>query len=196
VMKKCLLIFLFGCLFLAGCERAATLTDWSPINDAGTPLPTALTGQLSSTSSTQAAEITSETLLAIAATVDIAKLPNPLPESAKGYELVSWQEGEDWHFTLITATNREKTFEELMSPESTVREDGLVKITIVGVEELKAVIERLPARTQIFWSGMDLTGQVPEGTIYFSYPPVKIINDLTAHCAQLKVDLIMLAEPE
>ena len=111
-MKKCLLIFLFGCLFLAGCERAATLTDWSPINDAGTPLPTALTGLPSSTSSTQAAEITSETRPASSATVDVAKLPDPLPESLKGYELVSWQEGEDWHFTLITATNRGKTFEE------------------------------------------------------------------------------------
>lgn len=195
-MKKCLLIFLFGCLFLAGCERAATLTDWSPINDAGTPLPTALTGLPSSTSSTQAAEITSETRPASSATVDVAKLPDPLPESLKGYELVSWQEGEDWHFTLITATNRGKTFEELMSPESAMGEDGLVKITVRGVDQLKEVIERLPAQTQVFWSGMDLTGQVPVGTLYFSYPPEKIINDLAAHCARVKVDLIMLAEPE
>lgn len=187
---------LIGCLFLAGCERAATLTDWSPINDAGTPLPTSLAGQPSSTLSTQPARTESVTQPTSAATVDVAKLPNPLPESAKGYELVSWQEGEDWHFTLITATNREKTFEELMSPESTVSEDGLVKITVSGVDQVEKVIERLPARTQVFWSGMNLTGQVPEGTLYFSYPPTKIINDLAAQCARLKVDLIMLAEPE
>ena len=45
--------------------------------------------------------------------------PAPLPRSMKGYELYSWyaqQEGE-WYYTLITATNRLKTWEEITSQE-------------------------------------------------------------------------------
>jgi len=36
----------------------------------------------------------------------------PLPSSMKGYELYSWQEEGQWHFTLVTGTNRNKTLSE------------------------------------------------------------------------------------
>ena len=47
-----------------------------------------------------------------------------LPHSMKGYELYSWQVGDDWHFTLITGTNRLKTLEEITLGEDVVTPDG------------------------------------------------------------------------
>ena len=49
---------------------------------------------------------------------DWEKIPNPLPESLKGYELYSWQAGGEWLFTLTTGTNRIKSFEEITSIEN------------------------------------------------------------------------------
>jgi len=54
----------------------------------------------------------------------------PLPRSMKGYELYSWQEQGQWHFTLITGTNRNKQLEEIISDGNTVSEDGWVKIHV------------------------------------------------------------------
>jgi hypothetical protein len=47
-----------------------------------------------------------------------------LPHSIKGYELYSWSEYSQWHFTLITGTNRSKTLREIISIEDIVSEDG------------------------------------------------------------------------
>ena len=191
-MKKTLLLIIC-CLLLTACERSATLTDWSPINDVGTPLPTALSSATPQETPLPAATKESPTP---APTVQLSTLPDPLPESFKGYELVSWQTGDDWNFTLVTGTNRSKTCEELMSPESQVSEDGFVKITVTGVSQIKKVFDLLPENTQVFWSGMDLSGQVPEGTVYFSYPSEKTINDLMTYAVRQNIDLVVLAEPE
>ncbi|MFC1940340.1 hypothetical protein ACFLXO_06645 [Chloroflexota bacterium] len=58
----------------------------------------------------------------------INKLPSPatdkLPHSFKGYELYSWEEDNQWHFTLITGTNRTKTMEEITLKEDFISEAG------------------------------------------------------------------------
>ncbi len=69
----------------------------------------------------------------------------PLPPSLKGYELYSWHKGDDWYFTLITGTNRIKTSAEITSQESIFEEDGWVKITVIGLQELLMVLDRLPS---------------------------------------------------
>lgn len=46
--------------------------------------------------------------------------PMRLPHSPKGYELYSWQAGDEWRFTLITGTNRLKRYEEIVSTENLV----------------------------------------------------------------------------
>jgi hypothetical protein len=51
------------------------------------------------------------------------KLITALPHSMKGYELYSWSQDGEWHFTLITGTNRNKTLEEIISPSNTVTAD-------------------------------------------------------------------------
>lgn len=195
-MKNRILIAL--CVFLlAACERPATVSNWSPINDAGTPPPESLsTETLAQKTAIDATQSTKETELAPLPTLDLAQFPDPLPASLKGYELMSWQVGEDWNFTLVTGTNREKTFEELMQPDSEVTDSGFVKITVSGVDQIKRVLAMLPADSQVFWGGMDLSGQVPEGTVYFSYPPQATMDEIADFCAENQINLVNLAEPQ
>jgi hypothetical protein len=175
----------------------ATTSTWSPINDVNTPVPGSgvTTAALPDQSQTPGAPASQGGATPFAA-LDISKLPNPLPDSLKGYELVSWQVGQAWNFTLVTATNSQKTFEELMKPDSEVTSDGFVKITVSGVDQIKKVLGLLPKKSQVFWGGMDLSGQVPDGTAYFSFPPAAIMNSLADYCAQKGINLISLAEPQ
>lgn len=75
----------------------------------------------------------------------------PLPPSFKGYELYSWQDGGDWYFTLITGTNRTKTIAEITSQVNVIGDDGWLKITVLGIDELLALLERLPPSEHVFW---------------------------------------------
>ncbi len=74
-----------------------------------------------------------------------------LPQSMKGYELYSWSEGGEWHFALMTGTNRNKTAQEVLSHESTVSDDGWVHIHAIGVDELEATLNRLPPGQYVSW---------------------------------------------
>jgi hypothetical protein len=74
-----------------------------------------------------------------------------LPRSFKGYELYSWEEDSQWHFTLITGTNRTKTMEEITSKEDFISEIGWVKIHVMGADAIKDVLSRLPEGESVFW---------------------------------------------
>jgi hypothetical protein len=74
-----------------------------------------------------------------------------LPHSAKGYDLFWWPEDGQWHFTLITGTDRLKSREEIVSNENIVSEDGWVHIHVVGVEAIETVLSRLPQNEYVFW---------------------------------------------
>lgn len=63
-----------------------------------------------------------------------------LPHSMKGYELYSWEKDGQWHFTLITGTNRTKTIEEIASKENFISEIGWEKIHVVGADAIKGVL--------------------------------------------------------
>ncbi|MGC9347963.1 MAG: hypothetical protein ACP5JG_07490 [Anaerolineae bacterium] len=75
--------------------------------------------------------------------------------SMKGYELYSWSgdSADVWRYTLMTGTNRLKTWDEIAAPESTISEDGWVEITVEGEAALKSVLDRLPEGTEVFWMG-------------------------------------------
>jgi len=107
----------------------------------------------------------------------------------KGYNLYSWKDGEDWYFTLVTGTNAGISFEEIIALGDIVNGDGYVKITVVGMDELKELLSRLPAGEEVIWSGMDLGGQVPEGTIYLTLPPQEMIDEVITYCASLGIKL-------
>lgn len=118
-----------------------------------------------------------------------ASLPQSLPQSMKGYELYSWESGKVWRFTLITGTNRLKTLTEITSPESVV-EDDLVKITVEGVPELKAALDRLPSGAQVVWRrGRDL----PSGSLIpparLEFPPGYIVEEVQSYCSKLGIEL-------
>jgi len=85
-----------------------------------------------------------------------------LPHSFKGYELYSWEEEGQWHFTLITGTNRIKTIEEITSKGDFISETGWVKIQVVGADAIKDVLSRLPEGESVFWCDELHIGQSTE----------------------------------
>ena len=107
-----------------------------------------------------------------------------LPHSMKGYELYSWPVDEEWHFTLITGTNRLKTVEEITTGEDVINTGGWVRISVVGVDSLRDVLRRLPAGETVFWVG---------GWYLFfdklSLPPQAVIDEVRVYCQELGLDL-------
>jgi hypothetical protein len=191
-MKRFLPFFLF-ILVLVSCERPATLSSLPPVDTLQPTMtlsiePTAVT-ESTSTLPTQMVSPTPYPRL------DFSTLPTKLPSSTKGYELLSWQVGDEWVFALITGTNRNKTFEEIMIPKNEFTSDGFVKLTVAGVEDFKKVIDRLPANEWVMWGGMDLQGEVPSGTLYFAFPPQALIDDLIAYAKIHHVTLTSLKAP-
>jgi hypothetical protein len=111
---------------------------------------------------------------------------SPLPHAMKGYELYSWPVGDDWHFTLMTGTNRLKTLEEITTGGDMVDPEGWVKISVVGLTELKETLSRLPRGEQIFWVG--------GWYLFFDklvLPPQEIIQEVEAYCRQLGLELLV-----
>lgn len=184
---------------MSACERPATISNWSPIENTQTLSVEASPSSIIETEvDTPVVPTPTDAVSTVVAVtpVESESLPAILPHQLKGYELVSWQSGEEWNFTLISGTNRQKTFDELISPESVVTEEGYVKITVSGVEGIKQVLELMPAGESVAWSGMSLTGQVPSGTVYFSYPPQEIMDELFALAQACGFELYTLQELE
>lgn len=103
-----------------------------------------------------------------------------LPQSLKGYELYSWQEGNEWHFTLITGTNRNKTAEEVLSREPLATGEGWVHVHAAGIDEVKAVLSRVPEAEYVIW----FSQFYGEGGEAIALPPRSIIEDVSAHATQ------------
>jgi hypothetical protein len=76
----------------------------------------------------------------------------PFAESMKGYELYSWQEGDQWKFSLLIGPNREKTLEEIKSAD----------VVLSGVEALSSTLEKIPAGQYITWSSREMLSLPPE----------------------------------
>jgi hypothetical protein len=174
-MKRIIVFVLLAGLLLSGCNRAASTNTLSPIDQAqtaqaGTALPTTL-------SSTPAPDS------------DTSALPAQLPESVKGYELYSWQSNSNWYFTLITGTNTTKSFNDIVTEGNTLSDDGFVKITVRGVDAIKDVLKRVPADSRIIWGGMVLPKDETTGSIYLSYPPDLIVQDIETTCSDLGLKL-------
>jgi hypothetical protein len=108
----------------------------------------------------------------------------PLPHSMKGYELWSWPVDDEWHFTLITGTNRLKTVEEITNGEDVIDPEGWVKINVMGVDGIKRVLARLPRGEQVFWVG---------GWYLFydvlTLPPQVIVDAVRTHSLELGLEL-------
>lgn len=100
-----------------------------------------------------------------------------LPHSMKGYELYSWQVDKQWHFTLLTGTNRNKMQEEIISGEDSISEAGWVNVHSVGVDAVKSVLSKLPQGEFVTWlAGMREPMSQPAVSI--SLPNRPIIQDI------------------
>ena len=95
--------------------------------------------------------------------------PTPFPESMKGYELYSWQDGSQWNFSLLVGTNREKTLEEIKAADTILR----------GVDELMSALEQMPAGQYITWSSREK----------LSFPPEDIIDQVKQNCEDKRLIL-------
>jgi hypothetical protein len=86
----------------------------------------------------------------------------PFPESMKGYELYSWQDGNQWRYSILIGTNREKTLDEIKSAD----------VTLSGIGELKSTLEQIPAGQYITWSSRET----------LSFPPEDILKRIQQAC--------------
>jgi hypothetical protein len=113
----------------------------------------------------------------------------PLPHSTKGYELYSWEENHEWHFTLITGTNRLKSLEEIISNQNIVEEGGWVKISVQGIEAIQKALSGLPQHEEIFWADKTWLeqAQVQAGPIML--PSQETIDIIQEYCKQLGLQL-------
>ncbi|MCX6012158.1 MAG: hypothetical protein NTV30_01840 [Chloroflexi bacterium] len=114
-----------------------------------------------------------------------------LPHSMKGYELYSWSESSQWHFTLITGTNRNKTLEEITSNVNTVSEDGWVRIHVVGVDAIQTVLSRLPQNEDILWLARLRSEQTPQDGINITLPTGTAIDSIKEHAKLRGLDLLV-----
>ena len=86
----------------------------------------------------------------------------PLGDSMKGYELYSWQDSNQWKFSLLVGTNREKTLDEIKSSE----------VVLSGVDALQSKLEEIPAGQYVTWSSKES----------LSFPPDDIIQRIERTC--------------
>jgi len=112
-----------------------------------------------------------------------------LPHSMKGYELYSWSEDGQWHFTLITGTNRTKTLEEITSGEDVISETGWVRIRVKGADAIKDILCRLPQDESVSWCDEMHIGQ-STGTD-FQLPPEPITDSIVEYAAGCGLDLMV-----
>jgi len=115
-----------------------------------------------------------------------------LPHSMAGYELYSWTEDGQWHFTLMTGTDRNKTLEEIISREDYISETGWEEIHVVGVDNIKAVFSKLPQGEEVYWlSAPRAIANVPEN-ISFTLSLAQDKEIIRKYAAQYGVDLKIL----
>lgn len=82
---------------------------------------------------------------------------------------------------MITGTNRNKTLEEVTATEDKVTEDGWVKITVTGVEELKELLSRLPSTEFVTWQGGGFLADAEQAVSVLIAPPDNIVNEIIAY---------------
>jgi hypothetical protein len=184
------LCVIFIVAMLAGCERPATRSSWAPL-DTPQAQPSATRSATAKSPTTTPIPAVTPTLVTVV-TLDVNTLVGKYPLAFKGYELLTWQKDGQWVFTLLAGTNRQKSFDELLTAENTFTPTEIIKVTVVGEEEFKKLLGHLPKSEWITWGGMDLAGEVPAGTVYFSYPPDEMINGLIAYCKTLGITLLTL----
>ncbi len=124
-------------------------------------------------------------------TMPLATTADNFPHSMKGYELYSWPEDSQWHFTLITGTNRNKTLEQIISNANIVSEDGWVQIHVVGVDAIKTVLSKLPQSEEILWLARLRSEQTPQDDVKITLPTGPPIDTIKEHAGRCGLDFLI-----
>jgi hypothetical protein len=177
-------------------SRYAPSTSAASTMSTATTIPTASTVPTASTIPTASAVSADSTVPATltvpaASTMSTATLTVPYP-SMKGYEIYSWPAEDDWYFTVIIGTNRLKTYEEITSAEDVITEDGWKKVTVKGVDSVKAVLSQLPKGEQVSWIGSNWLKQVHGATGNLTLPDQRVIDNVEMYCNEVNVELHIL----
>src|SRR5689334_5887992 len=85
---------------------------------------------------------------------EVSKSSSPLVHSMKGYELYSWKTDDHWNYTLITGTNRNKWYDEIVATDN-IEDNEWIKISVNDLDELKKLLSRVPENESIFWINSD-----------------------------------------
>ena len=123
-----------------------------------------------------------------------ARAVDALPHSMKGYELYSWLEDNQWRFTLITGTNRNKTLEEIVSDVNNASENNWVNVHAVGVDAIKSTLSRLPQNEDVVWLSGLRADQTPQPRVNIALPPQATIDIIKEHAG--KCSLHMAVHPQ
>ena len=118
-----------------------------------------------------------------------ASVATSIPRSMKGYELYSWyvEEEDAWDYTLVTGTNRVKSYAELSTPESVITRDEWVKITVRGMDALKSVLDLLPEGETITWLGPGRLEGAP--AVEAAFPDREVVRGIERHCQRRTIRL-------
>lgn len=89
-------------------------------------------------------------------------------ESMKGYELYTWQEGEQWYFALLEGTNRLKADEEILS----------AGIFLNSPDDVRDVLKRLAPGQFVTWRALER----------FPLPSDSIVQQVQLTCSDLGLE--------
>jgi hypothetical protein len=106
----------------------------------------------------------------------------------KGYELYSWLQNDQWNYTLITGTNRDKTAEEIVTAGYSVNTDGWVNIHVIGLIALEQLISLLPAGEFVTWLSGPRSND-PQYAVNFALPPADDVAAIKAYADQHSLNL-------
>lgn len=97
-----------------------------------------------------------------------------------GWELYSWDANGELRFSLVVATTRYKTTEEILAN----------KYAVTGREELKMLLRSLSAGDEITWYGVDWIQEHIQGTAgLFLMPSLLTQYDIDIFCRENHLEL-------
>lgn len=102
----------------------------------------------------------------------------------KGYQLFTWKQSGQWHYSLSPATNREPTYDEITEKPAVV----------VGTSEFESRLKQLPKGTEVFWQSDAPPGvrrPASGGMISFKLPSRKRIERVKSRCAKYGLKLTL-----
>lgn len=80
----------------------------------------------------------------------------------KGFELYSWQNGSQWNFSLLVGTNREKSLDEIKSPDT----------LLSGINPLRVRLQKIAPGQYVTWSSKET----------LTFPPDEIVKKVEQVC--------------